>query len=339
MPVKVLVVDDSTTMRALFTSVLERSKDLAVVGSACDAAEARTMIEELRPNVLTLDVEMPGMSGLEFLQELMDTKPLPVVMLSTLTHKGADVSLKAIEIGAVDCFPKPQRATPDEFDKISGKLCKMVLTAAKTNLAARQAQGGKAATTQHGYLDDGRIVAIAGGMGAMEPAQEMLAAFPADCPPTLLLLAIDEGLAVPFAARLGESIAPKVKLATDGDRLERGTIYMAADPTRHVVVDRWPGGVIRLVDREPVNGCRPSADVLFSGLARTAGASARGVMLSGGGTDGAAGLGAILSVGGRAAGQSPDTALVAEAIEAAQQKGVATLCPPVDLAAAALGAA
>ena len=112
---KVLIVDDSMTMRALFTNALERSKDLVVVGAANGADEARDMIAELRPDVLTLDVEMPGMTGIEFLEELMTSRPVPVVMLSTLTQKGADVSLRAIELGAVHCFPKPARATPDEF--------------------------------------------------------------------------------------------------------------------------------------------------------------------------------------------------------------------------------
>lgn len=135
---KVLVVDDSITMRALFSNALERSKDIVVVGAADGADEARAMIAELRPDVLTLDVEMPGMNGIDFLAELMETRPIPVVMLSTLTQKGADISLRAIELGAVDCFPKPQRATPDEFEKISAKLCKTVITAAKTNLAARK---------------------------------------------------------------------------------------------------------------------------------------------------------------------------------------------------------
>ncbi|MGL4313787.1 MAG: chemotaxis protein CheB, partial [Sphingomonas sp.] len=320
---KVLVVDDSITMRALFTNALERSRELVVVGAANGADEARDMIAELHPDVLTLDVEMPGKNGLEFLEELMGSKPIPVVMLSTLTQKGADVSLKAIELGAVDCFPKPQKATPDEFEKISGKLCKTVLTAAKTNLAARKASKAAAAKAAEGYRPDGRIVAIAGGMGGMEAAHELLASYPGNCPPTLLLLAIDEGLAAPFALRLAQSIAPSVKLATDGEKLEQGTVYLATDPTRHVVIDRWPEGSIRLVERDPVNGCRPSADVLFAALARTAGNKAHAVILSGGGVDGAAGIGSIDAVGGAVMVQSPQTALVAETIQAARSKGVA----------------
>lgn len=318
---KVLVVDDSITMRALFTNALERSKDLVVVGAANGADEARDMIAELRPDVLTLDVEMPGKTGLEFLEELMGARPMPVVMLSTLTQKGADVSLKAIELGAVDCFPKPQKATPDEFEKIAGKLCKTVLTAAKTNLAARKAPAAAPAKAVEGYVHDGRIVAITGGMGGMEAAQELLAGYPANCPPTILLLAIDEGLAVPFASRLAQSIASKVKLASDGEPLIEGTVYLAADPTRHVVVDRWPEGRLRLIDRDPVAGCRPSADLLFASLAKTAANRCRAVSLSAGGQDGAAGIGALSAAGAVCLAQPPETALVRETIDAAIEKG------------------
>ena len=332
MAVKVLVVDDSMTMRALFTNALETSRELVVVGAADGAEEARQMIGSLYPDVVTLDVEMPGMSGIDFLSELMETRPIPVVMLSSLTQKGADISLKAIEIGAVDCFPKPAKATPDEFSKIAGKLCKTVLTAAKTNLAARGAAKAQPVATPAGYVDDGRIIAISGGMGAMEATSEMLAAFPANCPPTLVVLQMDEGLAVPFASRLSRSIAPKVKLATDNEKLEPGTVYVAADPERHVVVDRWPHGNIRLIARDPVNGCRPSADLLFAALAKTGGAQVRGVMLSGGGNDGAAGIAALGAAGGHVFGQSSETALVHEAVAAAQARSALTLAGPGELA-------
>lgn len=336
---RVLVVDDSLTMRALFTSALEKSKDLVVVGAANGADEARDMIKELYPDVLTLDVEMPGKNGIDFLAELMETRPIPVVMLSSLTQKGADVSLRAIELGAVDCFPKPQKATPDEFEKISGKLCKTVLTAAKTNLAARkQTSSAPAKPVATGsYTPDGRIIAISGGMGAMEAAQELLSHYPANCPPTLLLLAIDEGLAVPYALRLSQAIAPKVKVAADGEKLEQGVVYVATDPNNHVVIDRWPGGTIRLVNRDPVNGCRPSADVLFAAMSKTAGAKTHGALLSGGGQDGAAGLAALKAAGAATWTQSRETALVDELLVAAQQKGITSSAAPAALAAHLLG--
>ncbi len=333
---KVLVVDDSITMRALFTNALERSRDIVVVGAADGADEARAMIAELHPDVLTLDVEMPGMNGIDFLAELMETRPIPVVMLSTLTQKGADVSLRAIELGAVDCFPKPQRATPDEFEKISAKLCKTVLTAAKTNLAARKQPTALAPVSASGdYVWRDEIVAIAGGMGGIEAATDMLAAFPANCPPTVVSLAIDEGLGVPFASRLSRTAAAKIKLAADSETLEQGMIYIAIDPRFHVVVDRWPGGRLRLIGRDPVNGVRPSADLLFGSVAKTGGAKAIGVVLSGDGNDGAAGIAAIKAAGGTCLVQDPATALVPSMVQAAIARGVTAMAAPAQLAAQA----
>lgn len=307
-----------------------------VVGAADGADEARAMIAELRPDVLTLDVEMPGMNGIDFLAELMETRPIPVVMLSTLTQKGADISLRAIELGAVDCFPKPQRATPDEFEKISAKLCKTVITAAKTNLAARKLPTAMAAVAAPGdYEWQGEIVVVAGGMGSIEAAADMLAAFPANCPPTVVSLAIDEGLGVPFASRVSRSSAAKLKLAADGDLLEQGVIYVAIDPRFHVVVDRWPGGRLRLVDRDPVNGVRPSADLLFGSVAKTAAAKSIGVILSGDGSDGAAGIAAIKAAGGTCLVQDPATALVPSMAHAAIARGVTAMAAPSQLAAQA----
>jgi two-component system chemotaxis response regulator CheB len=333
MVTKVLVVDDSITMRALFTNALENGKDLVVVGAANGADEARDMIKEYKPDVITLDIEMPGMNGIEFLKEIMSTDPLPVVMLSTLTQKGAEVSLMALEMGAVDCFPKPTKTSMEEFEAISGKLRKVVLTAAKSNLEARLKPTAKAAINSgepQPYRWDGSLVTIVGGMGAIEAASEMLTAFPANCPPTILMLEVDEGLGVPFAARLAKQIAPEVKVATDGIELQPGTVYVAADPTKHIVVDRWPNGTIRFVDRDPVNGHRPSGDLLFASVAKTAGAKATAVMLSGGGQDGAAGLGAINAIKGRALAQDPKTALVSERIDAARIKCPATRTLPAE---------
>ena len=135
--IRVLIVDDSATMRALFSAVLDQAKDVRVVGAAANAAEAREQIAELKPNVVTLDVEMPGMSGIEFLEEIMANNPLPVVMLSSLTQSGTETSLKAYDLGAVECFPKPLKATPEQFAKTVGKLGKIVLAAANSNVRDR----------------------------------------------------------------------------------------------------------------------------------------------------------------------------------------------------------
>ena len=330
--IKVLVVDDSITMRALFSNALEQSSDLLVVGAAANADEAREMIEEMRPDVVTLDIEMPGMNGIDFLHEIMTTKPMPIVMLSTLTQKGAEVTLKALELGAVDCFPKPTKATPDEFAKISGKLCKLVATAAKSKVKkydpeAAAAAAAKAAASQASmgaakpYKWNGTIVALCASTGGGPAVLELLTAWPANCPPTIVLQQLEEGLAAPFAARLNEAIAPDVKLAEDGMMLQPGQVYVLSAPDKHGLVDRWPGGAIRLVARDPVNGVRPSADLLLTTVAKAARDKAVGVILSGAGTDGAAGMGAVKQLGGLTLCQDKESAMVFEASAAAIAKG------------------
>lgn len=341
--IKVLVVDDSITMRALFSNALERSSDLIVVGAAANANEARDMIAELKPDVVTLDIEMPGMNGIEFLEEIMTTKPMPVVMLSTLTQKGAEVTLRALEIGAVDCFPKPTRATPDEFASISGKLCKLVATAAKSKVRkydpdavpapAKVEEPGAVAAAPAAparvYKWNGSIVALSASTGGGVAVTELLAEWPANCPPTIVLQQLEDGLAAPFASRLNGIIAPEVVLAEDGMALQPGHVYVLSQPDKHGLVDRWPGGAIRMVARDPVNGTRPSADLLLTTLAKAARDKAVGVILSGSGTDGAAGLGAVKQMGGLTLCQDRASAMVFEASAAAIAKGAVDAQLPI----------
>jgi two-component system, chemotaxis family, protein-glutamate methylesterase/glutaminase len=259
---------------------------------------------------------------------------MPVVMLSTLTQKGAEVTLRALELGAVDCFPKPTRATPDEFAKISGKLCKLVATAAKSKVraydpeaAAQKAEAAAAAATGPAevsgpaYQWNGSIVAISASTGGGVAITELLSAWPANCPPTIVLQQLEEGLAVPFASRLNAAIRPEVKMAADGEPLKPGHVYVLADTTKHGLIDRWPGGSIRLVARDPVNGARPSADLLLTTVAKAGRDKAVGVILSGMGTDGVAGMMAIRQSGGLTLCQDRESAMVFETSEAALAKG------------------
>lgn len=318
---RVLIVDDSVTMRALFTAALEKSGDIIVLDSAANADEAREMIPDLKPDVITLDVEMPGMNGIDFLEEIMKTRPMPVIMLSTLTQKGAEISLKAMELGAVDCFPKPKQASPDEFDKISDRLCKLVIGAAKSKV---RAPGSRPAPPPpppaDGFKWNGSIIAMAASTGGIEAYLELLAGMPENCPPTIILQQVEEGLAVGFGSKLNQAIKPVVKLAEDGMKLEQGHVYVAADPGTHVVVDRWPGGAIRLLPRDPVKGFRPSADLLFAALAKTAGPRGIAAILTGMGDDGAMGMAAMKAAGARTFCQTLDTALVGEVIAAVMAK-------------------
>lgn len=289
-PVKVLVVDDSLTMRALLSGALERIPGVVVVGSADGADEARSMREQLHPDVMTLDVEMPGMSGLEYLAEMMEKRPMPVIMFSTRTEAGAEASVEALRLGAIDCFPKPKVAVAAEFDKILSKLGKRI-KAAKG--AAVKAGGATKAVAAPPVDWNGRIVAIGGEAAATQTLFDLFGSFPANCPPTVVVQHLGASLAGTMIDKLAAEISAKIVLAEDGMALEQGTIYLAPPGDTHVVVDGWPNGRLRMLPRDPVAGERPSISILFASVAKAAGAEAVGLLLGADGEDGDAGVRAL----------------------------------------------
>ena len=343
---RVLVVDDSAAMRALFSDVLEQSKNVSVIGTAANAAEAREQIAELKPNVITLDVEMPGMSGIEFLEELMTTNPIPVVMLSSLTQSGTEVSLKAYELGAVECFPKPLKATPEQFAKTVGKLGKIVLAAANSNVRERRPSHGggggssaprEAREVNTNYVPNGHIAAFAASMGGIDALTTLLADYPEQCPPTVISLQSEPALVDTFILRLASELKCAIKPAKDGALLTPGTIHIAADPEQHVVFEPGSPPRIRMMTRDPVDGARPSATLLFGTIAR-AGVPACGAILTGMGSDGAKGLRLMRDAGCRTFIQDRSTATVSEAPNAAMEANAAEKELPLEaLAEAVLG--
>ncbi|KQO51289.1 MULTISPECIES: chemotaxis protein CheB [Sphingomonas] len=301
--VKVLVVDDSLTMRVLISGALERIKGVQVVGAADGAAEARKMVDQYRPEVMTLDVEMPGMSGLEYLAEIMEERPMPVIMFSTRTAAGAAESVEALRLGAIDCFPKPKVAVQAELDAIIGKLGKRIKSARNADL-----KRGKAAKSRKGPVADinwnGRLLAIGADAANTQALFDLFQNFPANCPPTLVVQQMSPGLLTPMIEQLREQIAPKVVEATDGMKVEQGTIYFAPQGDTHMVVDTWPNGTLRLLAREPVAGERPSISLLFASVAKAAGGNGLGVLLALDDEDGSAGLRAMLAGGAYAIGRN-----------------------------------
>lgn len=332
---RVLVVDDSAAMRALFSDVLDQARNVQVVGTAANANEAREQIAALRPNVITLDVEMPGMSGIEFLEEIMTTQPLPVVMLSSLTQTGTEISLKAYELGAVECFPKPLKATPEQFAKTVGKLGKIVLAAANSNVKERKKKAdGPVADTKFAW--NGRLVAYSASMGGIEALNELLAAYPENCPATVIALQTQPELAETFMKRLDADLRCSVRPVSDGVALEEGVVYIAADPAHHVVLEPGSPPKLRLLARDPIEGVRPSANLLFGTIAR-AGVPAVGAVLSGMGSDGAKGLKLMRDAGCNTFVQARGSAVVAESPAAAVAANAAEQELPIeDLAAATL---
>ncbi len=332
---RVLVVDDSAAMRALFADILEQSKNVIVVGTAASADEARKAIVNLCPNVLTLDVEMPGMSGIEFLEEIMATNPIPVVMLSSLTQSGAETSLRAYELGAVECFPKPLKATPEQFSKTVGKLGKIVLAAANSNIRDRSKQR-KHMPSDASFVWNGHIAALSASMGGIDALTTLLADYPAQCPPTVITLQAEPALVASFVARLDSELKCAVKSAKNGAALLPGVIHIASDPELHMVIEPGQPPRIRLVARDPVDGARPSATLLFGTIAR-AGMPAVGTVLTGIGEDGAKGLKLMRDAGCRTFAQDCATATVSQTPAAAIAAGaVEKELPLEELAAAVL---
>lgn len=307
-PARVLVVDDSPTMRGLITAVLNQDPDVSVIGQAGDAMEARAAIKQLNPDVVTLDIEMPNMNGLEFLEKIMKLRPMPVIMVSTMTHRGAEATLAALEIGAFDCVAKPQPGEPRPFGELADKV-KAAARSQHRYHAAPQVQAVAAAPAAD-FRVGRKIVAIGSSTGGVEALIAVLQKFPRNCPPTVITQHMPPTFTKSFAERLNRLCAPVVEEATDGARLEIGKIYLAPGGERHLQVSNASAPCCRLVERPPVNGHRPSVDVLFDSVAELAGRNAVGVILTGMGRDGASGLLKMRHAGARTIGQNEKTCVV-----------------------------
>ncbi|GEC31421.1 chemotaxis protein [Sinorhizobium fredii USDA 205] len=309
-PARVLVVDDSPTMRGLISAVLNADPEVKVVGQAADALEARQAIKQLDPDVVTLDIEMPNMNGLEFLDKIMRLRPMPVIMVSTLTHKGAEATIAALEIGAFDCVGKPHPGDPNPFGGLVEKVKAAARSQRKSMITSNRAASAPTVSTASDYRAGRKIIAIGASTGGVEALIAVLQKFPANCPATVITQHMPHTFTKSFSERLNRLCAPTVQEATDGARLEVGKVYLAPGGDRHLQIANASAPCCRLVDREPVNGHRPSVDVLFDSVAELAGRNAIGVILTGMGRDGAAGLLKMRNAGARTFGQNEKTCVV-----------------------------
>ncbi|PWV99833.1 two-component system chemotaxis response regulator CheB [Hoeflea marina] len=329
---RVLVVDDSATMRGLIKAVLNSDPAIVVVGEAGDAMEARAAIKALNPDVVTLDVEMPNMNGIEFLDKIMRLRPMPVIMVSTLTHRGADATLAALEIGAFDCVGKPLPGDARPF----GELIEIVKAAARSQRHLPAAAVNPSAppvqnyTVPSDYAPSRKVIGIGASTGGVEALIAVLTKFPANCPPTVITQHMPAAFTGSFAERLNRLCAPKVTEAADGDRLEIGRVYLAPGGDRHLEVVNPMAPRCRLVESEPVNGHRPSVDVLFNSIAELAGNKAVGVILTGMGRDGAAGLLRMRQAGATTIGQNEKTCVVYGMPRVAHEVGAVGLQLPLN---------
>jgi two-component system chemotaxis response regulator CheB len=323
--IRVLIVDDSATMRSLIAAVLARDPEIEVVGQAGDPLEARQAIKDLNPDVLTLDVEMPNMNGIEFLEKIMRLRPMPVVMVSTLTVRGAEVTLEALELGAVDCVAKPSTGGLEGFQELPAK----VKAAAQARVRPLRAAPAVAAAPI-AHASDGRLVAIGSSTGGVEALIAILGRFPANCPATVVTQHMPASFTASFAARLDRLCAPKVEEAYDGAPLEAGRVYVAPGGACHLEVAGAAQLRCRVQPGEPVNGHRPSVDVLFRSAAKTVGARGVGVILTGMGRDGAQGLLAMRQAGARTVGQDEASCVVYGMPKAAFEIGAVARQAPLD---------
>lgn len=318
MPIKirVLVVDDSALMRGLLSQMINLAPDMEVVGAAPDAQSAREMIKALNPDVLTLDVQMPKMDGLEFLERLMRLRPMPVVMVSSYTEAGSDTTLKALELGAIDFIGKPKADGERSMENYAEELVEKIRAAKGARLRRTMTgQGGAivkpaSAPAKSGLGASGKIIFVGASTGGTEAIKDFLLGIPADCPPILIVQHMPESFTASFARRLDTLCAPRVIEAKGNEKVEPGTVYIAPGHS-HMMIRRGTAGFLtELAATAPVNRHRPAVDVLFDSAATLVGRKAIGVILTGMGKDGAQGLLRMRQAGARTFGQDEGSCVV-----------------------------
>ncbi|SMH62402.1 protein-glutamate methylesterase/protein-glutamine glutaminase [Azospirillum agricola] len=325
-PVRVVVVDDSPLVRRLLRAILDTDPCIAVVATASDPLEARVAIKDTDPDVVTLDIEMPHMDGLSFLEKIMTLRPTPVVVISSLTQERADVTLRALEMGAVDFVPKPTVDLRSGLEDLAREITDKVVHAAsaKRRLAQRAFDGGAGACGAGGYgaghvpcrpaplgfAASNAVVAIGASTGGVEALREIIVTLPPDMPATLVTVHMPMAYTARFAARLDAMSAVRVKEAEQGERLRAGHVYVAPGG-RHLELAHEGGAYLcRPHEGDKVQGHRPSVDVLFRSVAAAAGRRGIGVILTGMERDGAEGLKRMHEEGARTIGQDERSCVV-----------------------------
>jgi two-component system chemotaxis response regulator CheB len=320
--VRVLIVDDSAVIRQLLSMLLSEDPEIEVVGTAGDPLIARDRIKELNPDVVTLDVEMPNMDGVTFLRKIMALRPMPVVMISTLTQAGAETTLEALEIGAVDFIAKPHNDVADGLTAIAHELQTKIKAAARARVSIRTPAIARPKTVRAQWSGSGdRIIAIGASTGGVEALKTVLMAMPATCPPILITQHMPPRFTTAFAERLNRECPMTVSEAVHNEPAEPNHAYIAPGAF-HLELVRV-GGYYRctLSEAPAVSGHRPSVDVLFRSVARVAGKSAVGAILTGMGKDGAEGLLEMRKAGATTLGQDEASALIYGMPRAAFERG------------------
>jgi two-component system chemotaxis response regulator CheB len=298
MKIKVLIVDDSALIRSVMSEIVGSQPDMEVVGVAPDPLVARDLIKQTNPDVLTLDVEMPKMDGLDFLEKLMRLRPMPVIMVSSLTERGSEITMRALELGAVDFVTKPKLSIQSGMREYTELIADKIRTASKARIKARVIHSVSAESSQIGSLpmiknpltSSEKLIIIGASTGGTEAIKNFLVQMPSDCPGILITQHMPEGFTRSFAKRLDGLCKISVVEAVGGERVLPGHAYIAPGHSHLMLARSGANYVTQLDSGPPVNRHRPSVDVLFHSAATYAGKNAVGVILTGMGKDGAAGM-------------------------------------------------
>ena len=342
--IRVVIVDDSAVMRQALTLLLQRDHQIEVVGTASDPFIAREKIIALNPDVLTLDVEMPRMDGLTFLEKLMRARPMPVVMISSLTEAGCETTMRALELGAVDFITKPRLDIREHLDDISQEIVAKVRAAAGARIVFREPRkaaapvaAGRPPALSAMLRTTNRVIAVGASTGGTEALKDFLVMLPADAPGVVIVQHMPEKFTRSFAERCDQLCAIRVKEAEDGDRVLDGHALIA--PGNYHMALRRNGALyfVQVRSGPTVNRHRPSVDVLFDSAAECAGRNAVGVIMTGMGADGAKGLLNMRRAGARTIAQDESTCVVFGMPKEAIELGAAeTVLPLPRIAGAAL---
>ena len=298
MKTKVLIVDDSALIRGVMKEIINSQPDMEVVGVAPDPLVARDLIKQTNPDVLTLDVEMPKMDGLDFLERLMRLRPMPVVMVSSLTERGSEITMRALELGAVDFVTKPKVSIQSGMLEYTDLIAEKIRIASCARIKPRtlprdtntQSVSPTLASVRNPFTSSEKRIIIGASTGGTEAIKDFLVQLPPDCPGILITQHMPEGFTRSFANRLDKLCKISVKEAEGGERVLPGHAYLAPGHSHLMLVRSGANYMTRLDQGPPVNRHRPSVDVLFSSAAVSAGKNAVGVILTGMGKDGAAGM-------------------------------------------------
>jgi two-component system chemotaxis response regulator CheB len=337
--IKVLIVDDSAAIRQVLTKILSRDPEIDVVGTASDPYFAREKIIALDPSVITLDVEMPRMDGLTFLEKLMASHPMPVVMVSSITQDGADVTLRALELGAVDFFSKPTIDVVSGVDNGAEEIIAKVKSAARANVKAHASNSSKVASLAARRISGAgsteyrlthQLIAIGASTGGTEAIKEVLMQMPPDCPPIMIVQHMPPGFTARFAERMDNNCQIRVKEAEDGDIVGPGQCVIAPGSFHMTVTKTGAQFKARVFSADPVNGHRPSVDVLFNSCAQNIGSNVVAAILTGMGDDGARGMRKIKDAGGQTVAQDEASCVVYGMPKEAVAHGGVDVSRPID---------